>query len=76
MGQFDSQSPQARGVVGGMQVFHSFPLHDNDAEFPLDEMYETHYSQGSECSEDSDSPIGTQVSVDYDQLELLHHHRR
>ena len=23
--------------------FHNFPLHDNDAEFPIDEMYETNY---------------------------------
>ena len=69
--------PQAGGVVGGMQlssiVFRSMTMMPN---FPLDEMYESDYSQGSECSEDSDSPIGTQVPVDYDQLELLHHHRR
>ena len=56
--------------------FHSFPLHDNDTEFPGDLMYEIDYSQDSDCSEDSDSSIGKQVSVDYSDLELLHHHRR
>ena len=39
-------------------------------------MRETNYSQDSDCSEDSDSPIGMQVPVDYSDLELLHHHRR
>ena len=48
--------------------FHSFPLHDNDAEFLGDLMYETDYSQDNDCSEDSDSLIGMQVPVDYSDL--------
>ena len=54
--------------------FHTFSLHDNHAEFLRDLMHDTDYSQDSECSEDSDSPIGTQLPVDYSDLELLHHH--
>ena len=56
--------------------FHSFPVHNNEAEFPSDLMYETDYSQDSDCNEDFDSPIGTQVPVDYTDLEVLHQHRR
>ena len=35
-----------------------------------------HDTDFSDCSEDSDSPIGTQLPVDYSDVELLHHHRR
>ena len=53
--------------------FHTFPVHDDDAEFPSDVMHDTDFS---DYSSDSDSPIGTQVPVDYSNVELLHHHRR
>ena len=36
--------------------FHTFPVHDDDTEFPEDVMHDTDFS---DCSEDSDSPIGT-----------------
>ena len=58
--------------------YHSFPLHDDDAEFPeFPDINDTNSSRSdTDCSEASESPIGTQVPVDYAGLELLHQHRR
>ena len=72
------ESVARRGGRRHASEYHSFPLHDNDAQFP--EFPNTNDSDSSrsdtDCSEASESPIGTQALVDYAGLELLHQHRR
>ena len=58
-----------------LNEFHSFPVHDNEAQFPND-VYFDDSSDYSDCSDDYGEPNESQLPVDYTGQELLHQHRR